>query len=158
MGDANLSICQLCKEPVWNFICPDCIAHGIKDFLPSNFVVGFTKFHQSFLSHFRNGGLPMNTCLECKSKELTVCPYCYTHEVHSWLGKRNKSMATQFMNIFSFGFNDKPSHLPVGTEPISTDVSREDFGICDECGEYTEELVLLGGEWVCKGCSLYQNE
>lgn len=30
---------------------------------------------------------------------------------------------------------------------------KDEFGVCDECGEYTEELVLIDGSWVCKGCS-----
>ncbi len=28
-----------------------------------------------------------------------------------------------------------------------------EFGVCDECGEYTEELMLMEGAWICKKCS-----
>jgi len=31
--------------------------------------------------------------------------------------------------------------------------SKEEFGVCDECGEYTEELMLIESNWVCKDCS-----
>ena len=31
--------------------------------------------------------------------------------------------------------------------------AKDEFGICDECGEYTEELVLIEGSWVCRECS-----
>jgi len=30
---------------------------------------------------------------------------------------------------------------------------KEEFGVCDECGDYTEELVLIEGNWLCRGCS-----
>jgi len=31
--------------------------------------------------------------------------------------------------------------------------SDNEFGVCDECGEYTEELILISGTWICKQCS-----
>ena len=29
----------------------------------------------------------------------------------------------------------------------------EEYGICDECGGYTKEMVLISGSWICKNCS-----
>lgn len=34
-----------------------------------------------------------------------------------------------------------------------TSANKEEFGVCDDCGEYTEELILIEGSWVCKTCS-----
>lgn len=31
---------------------------------------------------------------------------------------------------------------------------NEEFGICDECGEYAEELRLLNGRWICIECCM----
>lgn len=151
MGDSNLSICQLCKEPVWNFICPDCIAKGINSFLPSHFSDSFRQFHSSFMSHFSDSGFSKNTCLSCKTESLAACPYCYTSEVHSWLENENAPMAEKFMSVFSFGF-DNHTFQNSNTIPIKGDVKEEEFGVCDECGEYADELMFLEGEWICKGC------
>jgi hypothetical protein len=152
MGDNNLSVCQICKEPVWNFICPDCIAPAVKDFLPSSFDRKFEEFHSSFLFPFRNSELRIAKCLECRRPaEFTVCPYCYTNEIHAWLVKINQPLADRFIKIFSFGF-DRCRLLP--REPITGDVGGEEAGICDECGEYSESLVLLDGEWICRDCGI----
>lgn len=32
-------------------------------------------------------------------------------------------------------------------------MARDEFGVCDECGDYTEELVLVEGNWLCRDCS-----
>ena len=32
-------------------------------------------------------------------------------------------------------------------------MGSEEYGVCDECGEYTEELVLMDGSWNCRACS-----
>lgn len=29
----------------------------------------------------------------------------------------------------------------------------EEFGVCDECGESTQELVLIEASWLCTECS-----
>ena len=35
---------------------------------------------------------------------------------------------------------------------------KDEFGVCDECGEYTRELVLIDSAWICKGCSRMPKE
>ncbi len=35
----------------------------------------------------------------------------------------------------------------------SGEIMKDEFGVCDECGEYTEALVLIEGTWICKDCS-----
>lgn len=30
---------------------------------------------------------------------------------------------------------------------------KDEFGVCDDCGDYTEELVLIEGNWICNNCS-----
>ena len=33
---------------------------------------------------------------------------------------------------------------------------ENEFGICDECGEYVESLVLTEGDWVSEHCERYR--
>jgi len=32
----------------------------------------------------------------------------------------------------------------------------KDAGVCDECGEYSNELMLIDGQWVCPDCNEYR--
>lgn len=156
MNDRDLSVCQLCSEPIWTFICADCIGNGIRNFLPSHFTKKFNTFHKDLLSHFSSMDAT-NKCLQCKNpSEFTVCPYCYTNEVHTWLEKKNRPLAEKFIKIFSFGLDYDPLQKFVLEEDSTQESS--DMGICDECGEYGEELVSVDGEWVCKNCAWIQED
>ena len=31
-------------------------------------------------------------------------------------------------------------------------VNEKDLGNCEECGEYTDELTLMGTKWICEKC------
>ena len=38
-------------------------------------------------------------------------------------------------------------------QPISeVENMDEEFGICDECGEYSDSLGLVNGRWICVIC------
>lgn len=61
------------------------------------------------------------------------------------------------MKVFSFGFKTK-NFVNIlkarPAEPIAeTEAENEDFGLCDECGEFSAELILLEGKWMCRECS-----
>jgi hypothetical protein len=152
-----VSVCQICKEPIWNFFCPDCLAGDINKWLPSNMAEKFLKFHKQFSGYFHsNLDTTFNWCLSCKGlKESAICPYCYTNEVIYWLRARNPDMATKFAQLFPFDFEKighksllKTESLPVGEEASD----KKQLGICDVCGEYSDELICAEGEWVCDGC------
>lgn len=34
------------------------------------------------------------------------------------------------------------------------DSNSEEFGMCDECGDYTTRLYYVEGEWQCKTCTI----
>ena len=36
------------------------------------------------------------------------------------------------------------------------EAEEEEFGICDECGEYTKGLVNNSGEWLCQNCERFK--
>lgn len=147
--------CNICKEPAWNFMCMDCVARDIKEFLPHKLVKGFQGFHKSFYSHFDSGQLVLNGgvyCMSCRStRESPVCPHCYTSEVFHWLQERDHKAAQKFARIFSFGGRGDALE---GDGPFS----GEEQGICDECGEYAEELTLADGEWICRECAEYEEK
>lgn len=151
-----VSICQICKEPIWNFFCPDCLAGDVKKWLPEGMTRKFEGFHKQFSGYFHsNLDTGFNWCLKCRSlKEASICPYCYTNEVIYWLKSLDAAMANRFAHIFPFDF-DKIGHkalLKTINPPIDTEVKSHQFGICDSCGEYSDELECVEGEWVCSGC------
>lgn len=152
----SLSLCQICKEPIWNFLCIDCLERHIKRWLPVKLSSDFEKFHNTFSRYFRSF-LNSEYCMHCKSyKDKPVCPYCYTNEVYHWLKGENRDLAFMFMNVFSFDFERSGFEEPVKMEnliPISEnrEIQRQS-GICDECGEYSEELGRTENGLSCTGC------
>lgn len=155
----EIQICKICKEPIWNFLCAECLARDIREWLPSKYKGFFFGFHRffskSFPSDFNNNGSV--ACLHCKSRELSVCPYCYTNEVFHWLKGKNSDLAHSFKRIFSFDFEGTGYKEVLGMEdmiPITENmVVTGNQGICDECGEYSDELALMDGKWVCSDCA-----
>jgi len=152
-----VSVCQICKEPIWNFFCPDCLATDIKKWLPVSLASQFDAFHKHLLSYFHSGlNNAFNWCLNCKTlKEASICPYCYTNEVIYWLKDKNVSLANKFAQLFPFDF-EKIGHkefFRTHIHPITDKAPLNmQFGICDCCGEYSDELVNIDGEWVCEKC------
>jgi len=159
----SFTLCQICKEPIWNFLCVDCLERQIKRWLPVSLSSDFEKFHHVFSRHFRSVLSEPEYCMHCKSeKDKPVCPYCYTNEVYHWLGSKDISLAARFINIFFFDFEKSGFKDPVRMEnliPITEDEGAEkEAGICDECGEYSEELSPTESGWVCKGCISYEDK
>ena len=63
-------------------------------------------------------------------------------------------MATQFAQLFPFDF-EKIGHkslLKTESQPVDHKNEKKQLGICDVCGEYSDELICVEGEWVCDGC------
>lgn len=147
--------CNICKEPAWNFMCMDCVSKDIDAFLPAQLKPRFQEFHKGFSTHFDSSMLILNGsvhCMKCKStKESPICPQCYSNEAYNWIDDHDPSLARKFFTMFSFG-GPPESAVDRDMKP------EEEFGICDECGEYTEELVQTEGEWVCHDCTLNQEE
>ena len=151
-----VSVCQICKEPIWNFFCPDCLAQDIKKWLPSKLAEGFLKFHNQFSGYFHSSlDTTFNWCLSCKGlKEAAICPYCYTNEVIYWLRARNQGIANKFARLFPFDF-EKIGHKSIiksESQPVASNGHKKQLGICDDCGEYSEELACINGEWICDSC------
>ncbi|MFH1978610.1 MAG: hypothetical protein ABIJ92_04765 [Candidatus Aenigmatarchaeota archaeon] len=160
MNQSTIPICQLCKDPIWSYICPQCLAEDISKWLPEAHSGPFNKFHKTFEKFFEpNLDTTFLNCVHCKSSApASICPFCYILEAFNWLKPKAPELAEQLFKM-----------LPLAKDWVVTEHSgcmwkegfrpmeeqedkKQEFGFCDECGEYTDELVLLNGSWVCSEC------
>ena len=156
----GILICKICKEPIWNFICINCLAKNIRRILSEEPLKKFTDFHKKFLKHFHSKSDRFFHCLNCKlSNAPPICMDCYMYEVSSWFKNPDASIIKNIQKKFHFDFK-KHEKIICGHVilPITENQNIErESGICDECGEYSDELILINGEWICPGCSEYKN-
>ena len=155
--DMDAIVCQLCREPIWNFLCVDCLGKNVEQWLPRGFSHEFTKFHSEIKSHFHTYTADnYEPCLDCnKLSETPICPYCYTHEIYHWMSGINSDMAAKFSKIFFFYPFEGSEHIKSETGPIeeTRKKSKESLGMCDNCGEYSDALAMSNGGWYCEICS-----
>ncbi len=160
----DLAVCQICKYPVWSYICPHCLAKEIGAWLPRRFSSEFRKFSRSFLEHFASfeSNLTRVRCIRChKVKEATMCSFCYISEVFSWLQDRNKKLARTLFMALPLDAGSRISGIggmwSQQITPISYEEKGSEEGICEECGEHSQETTLVNGRWVCESCMEYSD-
>ena len=149
-------ICQLCREPIWNFLCIDCLSQNVEKWLPKKLVNDFNKFHQTIKSHFHTFIADnYEPCLDCrKFSETPLCPYCYTHEVYHWISPISPETARDFSKIFFFYPFEGTENITSETDPIEGyENIKTRTGFCDICLEYSELLIQSTKGWSCEGCS-----
>lgn len=141
-------LCLFCKEPITTPLDIQTIQEHISLWLPSNLQSAFDELHSALTSQtqewYRLG----------KADERLVCIHCYVKEVYEWLKGMDRPLAEQFLEVFSFGFS-KESFESDDIHQVDELFGRRrtEFGICDECGEYTDELEYVAGEWMCDECA-----
>jgi hypothetical protein len=156
----QLAVCQICKYPVWSYICPDCLSGEIVQWLPEKLSRGFREFNRLFLAHFSSieSNLTQTTCIHCHNeKETTLCSFCYIAEAFQWLHERDRKLArTLFMTLptnssfkIADGSTQSQNEIPVSYAESGTD---ESAGICEDCGAHVEETRLANGKWICESC------
>ncbi len=155
----SLSICKICKEPIWNFLCLDCLEEDIKRWMPTEHLGGFLSFHRDFLNHFITpADATFDACLRCRSlREAGVCAFCYLNEFVSWVRHLDTGLTEKLQNSFIFSFERRGEFdgffRNTRLQPVTHVIcEREGFGICDGCGEYSDELGNDNGRWVCPDC------
>jgi hypothetical protein len=153
VADMDIAICQICKEPIWSFICPDCLARDIAKWLPKKLSTAFSTFHKDFTSHFQ--GFFSETklqCIHCKQlKTASICPFCYIDETLSWLKEKNSDLASRLVKLVS---NTRTS---TGFQPVTEfRLEEPEEGICEYCGMFSHELVLKNGNWICRECEEFE--
>ena len=150
----DLVVCQLCREPIWNFLCVDCISKNVEKWLPKVFSQQFIKFHQEIKSHFQTTADNYEPCLDCSSlSESPICPHCYTHEAYHWLSAKNPKIAENFQKLFFFYPFEGSEHIKSETDPIGETQNKKIIrGFCDTCSEYSENLEQSQEGWCCESC------
>ena len=155
-GSQEAVICQLCREPIWNFLCIDCLSNNVQKWLPASFSQEFSGFHRTIKSHFHTFiSDNFEPCIDCrKINETPICPYCYTHEVYHWISPLKPDLAENFRKIFFFYPFEGTEQLKSCTKPIEGMSNKKTgIGACDVCGEFSEILWGLEGNWCCEGCA-----
>jgi hypothetical protein len=152
-------MCQICKDPIWSFICPHCLASDISKWLPASLRGAYKQFSSGLIRSFSKSiELDGLRCLHCRKIRLAnICPFCYLGEVYDWLGERNPELASRFFRILPMrrSIQFKPSGLSWkdGVIPISATQDREvDEGMCETCEAHSDELVNNDGRWICRDC------
>jgi hypothetical protein len=141
-------ICILCKEPITNPISIENMGKHIETWLPDGYARDFRRFNLALTDHIRKFYTPPSY-----EQEQIICVHCYVKEVYQWLKRRSPPLAEKFISVFYFGYKKQSFNEEDRPEPVHQIQAKErDFGICDECGEYSETLNCDNGEWVCEGC------
>jgi hypothetical protein len=154
-----MSICQLCKDPIWSFICPHCLAKDISMWLPERLRGAFKEFHRNLTNSFSFSIEPSGLrCLRCReTRPSSICPFCYIAEVYSWLHGRSPELAMAIRKMLPLAHDWKMARAGVawkdGIVPVSRSEPEElDDGVCEVCERYSDELRHADGKWVCKSC------
>lgn len=157
----DVPVCQICKDAVWSFICPDCLGKDIGQWLPKDLSLKFSEFHRSLVDSFKPIAYKpiFVPCIKCKRKTVaTICPFCYITEVFNWLRDKDEGLASVLFRFLPLARDWKITEKDgcawkEGFRPM-TEMRRgkRDIGLCDECGEYSEELVMHNSKWVCRDC------
>jgi hypothetical protein len=125
------------------------MGEGIAQWLPSPAKEAFEMENARFLQTFSY--IPASA----RNHTEPVCLYCYVNEVFQWLYAIDRPVAKRFRKLFSFGLKkeDFREIIISHAEPIATDrTETAEFGVCDVCGEYSEELIKTRDGWVCGDC------
>jgi hypothetical protein len=93
----EMSVCVLCEEQVTQPLCPDCLSRGVEQWLYEKRpeLVAELKDRTGEIAY--PGG---DVCMRCKDS-MSICSFCYTKHINSWLMKVDKKLARQHNQIFS---------------------------------------------------------
>lgn len=145
-------LCMLCKELITNPISIDTISKHISLWLPPELVDSFKHLNDTVEKHITS----YYRVTESENpKEQLLCVHCYVKEIHQWLEKADPDRAGRFLDAFSFGYSRSSYTQEEAFEPQDTQSNTHLFGLCDECGEYADELSSATGEWLCEDCAHY---
>jgi len=140
--------CMLCKEHITNPLSLDSLGHHIEQWLPSRLGDDFRRFH-TMLKQMEEHGVGDSSLFS----EQVICIHCYIKELYQWLMRTDGELAEKFLRIFSFGYKKGTFESSEEAPPPDFHGVESRFGICDECGEYSNDLVSDTGEWVCEECA-----
>ena len=146
----DLTLCKICKEPIWNFLCVDCLAEDVRKAMPEHLADEFSAFHRRFVRSFHSHYEHMY-CIKCKNtNSVTVCPYCYLKEVFTVFSEKDTITAKRLIRFLPFFKHPyKESDAKTLTEFRAGETN---YGVCDCCGEYSDLLMKTDEGWLCENC------
>ena len=157
-------ICRMCFEPIFNFLCIDCLGKTVSTWLSkekSNLVKSFNSFHSKLRAYFSSDENE-EKCIKCgRTTNAVLCPYCYVNEIFWWMFEKDMKLAKKFYRFFNFdflgtGFLPTPKIRNLEGIIISEERREElEFGICENCGNVSENLERKDGRWICESCRDY---
>jgi len=144
------SICKMCKEPIWSFLCVDCIADDARRILPEVLLKDFNSFHRKVVEIFSSDH-DHTYCLKCRHPNpVAVCPYCYAKEMFSMVSGREPILTKRilrFTTLLKHPYSERNASLITGFRN-----KKSAYGICDECGDPSELLENTDRGWICEDC------
>lgn len=153
-------ICRMCLEPIFNFLCVDCLGNTVQKWLQSvkpEFSNEFSGFHRQMLKYAQSEE-NLEKCIKCRRTTDTVmCPYCYEKEVFWWIFNKDIKLSRVFVRLFNFDFLGT-GYLPTiktrNVEPIVLTAKKDvsDINICEGCGQESDDLREENGVWLCESC------
>jgi len=103
--------CVLCSEAIYNPLCQECLNKQITAWLSSypDLKKKLAPKIKDFLNKIDDHTIDALTCISCKDKKASVCPYCFTEYVLSQLKKLKspKPILQEFLVLFSFDYDGK---------------------------------------------------
>jgi len=104
--------CLVCKEAIYNPLCPICIAQQVEVWLTSypdlnkKIMPKINKYLQE--AHNEIDHLA-TACVACGANQTSVCPYCFTEYILNQLKKLevNKIILGEFLQFFNFDYDRK---------------------------------------------------
>jgi hypothetical protein len=152
-------ICKMCLEPIFNFICIDCLGKDVHSWLSTrpDILTPFTAFQKNLFKYFSTTE-NLEKCIRCGDTTDTVlCPYCYANEVFWLIFSKDKKLAAEFAKIFNFDFQGPGYMVHTRTRDLQPiilvdDQKKPDMNICDNCGQFSDYLKEKDGAWLCESC------
>lgn len=153
-------ICRMCLEPIFNFLCIDCLGKSVNKWISSakpEMQRDFKNFHKSLFKYISTEE-NQEKCMRCRmTTDAVICPYCYEKEVFWWIFSKNPGLSQIFSRIFNFDFFGT-GYLPTtklrDLEPVVLvdEANRSDMNLCENCGQASEDLRKENGIWLCESC------
>ncbi|MEM5853091.1 MAG: hypothetical protein QXS37_00150 [Candidatus Aenigmatarchaeota archaeon] len=154
-------ICKICLEPLFNPICVNCLGSSVEKWIKTRIpkILGKFKEFDEKLKKIFESFQEVQRCIKCGGKlETIICPYCYSKEVYGFLSLENEKLGKNFIREFNFDFlevgHEEETILTRNLLPVVITDKRElfDTNMCEICGNQSDDLKEVEGNFICEDC------
>ncbi|MFB6076356.1 MAG: hypothetical protein ABEK17_04395 [Candidatus Aenigmatarchaeota archaeon] len=154
-------ICNICLEPIYHFICSDCLHEQVKEWLGKNasyLIPEVEEIVQNIKENLLKNRENRVYCIHCKEEKTGfVCPYCFIREIYFVLKNIDKQKADELAQTFDFdfqrtGFYSIKKDVENFESIIEIEQQKLETGICENCELFQDELRMFNGEFLCEDC------